>query len=133
MDKKLWEKATNIVTKSYGKKTSAYRSMAISKKYKELGGKYDGRKDDSKGVTRWLNEEWIMVIPYVTNKQKIPCGSKDRRKHACRPSKRITKKTPLTIQELLRKHDKQDIIAMAKLKKKDAEKYRVNWNKLELY
>ena len=69
----LYRKAYNETTKIYGTTSSAYRSMAIVKRYKELGGKYRGKKLQSQGTTRWLKEQWIQVVPFVTIGKVIPC------------------------------------------------------------
>ncbi len=63
MDNPIYRKAIAIVNEQYGTKTSAYRSMAIVKKYKELGGKYKDTKKEDEGVTRWLKEKWVQVGP----------------------------------------------------------------------
>jgi len=127
---KLYEKATGVVTKTYGTKTSAYRSMAIVRQYKQMGGTYKKNANTKpQGVSRWLKEQWIQVIPFIDHKQKIPCGSSRRRKHACRPSLRISKSTPITIQEVIKKHGKQKIKQLASKKKANTEKSRVNWVK----
>ena len=126
-DAELWKRATAIVTKSYGTTTSAYRSMAIAKKYKELGGTYHGKKDTTKGVKRWLDEQWIKVIPFIQENKKIACGASERRKHACRPFKRISRETPPTINELIKQHGKEKLIRLAKAKRKGTEQTRVNW------
>jgi hypothetical protein len=119
MDTKLYEKAKHIVTKQYGSNTSAYRSMAIVKKYKQLGGKYKkNKKKDNGGISRWLNEKWIQVHQYLKNGSHVKCGSSNRRAHACRPSIRVSKKTPLTIQEVVRKHGRKKVLDFTSLKKK---------------
>lgn len=81
----LYEKAKQIADKVY-KKASAYKSGFIVKKYKELGGTYS---DDNKpkDLKRWFREKWIDIggeNPYPVY----------------RPTKRISKKTPLTIDEI---------------------------------
>lgn len=122
----LYQKAIEEINKSYGTKTSAYRSMAIVKKYKELGGTYEGTKSKSTGTTRWLNEKWVKVADYITGK-RTPCGYDDRNKHACRPSVRINAQTPITVQEAIKKHGKELVLSLAREKQKDASKTRVDW------
>jgi hypothetical protein len=58
INKELYAKAKAAINQKYGTKTSAYRSMALVKKYKSMGGKY---RDDggSKKTTRWRKEEWV--------------------------------------------------------------------------
>jgi hypothetical protein len=124
-NKALYERAKKEIDKIYGTKTSAYRSMAIVKKYKEMGGTYSGNKSTS-GTSQWLKEKWVKVNDYINGKS-VPCGYNDRNKHACRPSLRINSKTPITIQEVLKKHGKAKTLELAKAKQKDASKTRVNW------
>ncbi len=124
-NKALYERAKKEIDKIYGTKTSAYRSMAIVKKYKTMGGTYSGNKSTS-GTSQWLKEKWVKVQDYINGKS-VACGYNDRNKHACRPSVRINSKTPITIQEVLKKHGKAKTLELAKAKQKDASKTRVNW------
>lgn len=119
----IYKKAVRKVTQSYGKRTSAYRSMAIVKAYKELGGKYASQKTPT-GTTRWLKEKWIQVIPYLLRGETKACGDSTKR-HACRPLKRISAKTPLTIKELIKLHGENGVRKLAVKKRKGAK--RVNW------
>ena len=54
--------------------------------YKELGGKYSGRKTDGT-LTRWYKEEWQSIAP----KDNYP---------VFRPTIRVNAKTPLTASEI---------------------------------
>lgn len=83
INKKLYEKAKEIVYPQY-KKPSAFRSGAVIKKYKELGGKF--KEEGERKLKRWFEEEWKDI------------GNKDY--PVFRPSKRITKDTPLTPEEI---------------------------------
>lgn len=76
------------------KKSSAYKSGFIVKKYKELGGTYEDDKN-SKNLERWFKEDWKDVggLNYPV----------------FRPSKRISKNTPLTINEIDKKNLKEQI------------------------
>jgi hypothetical protein len=97
----LYEK---IKTKIYKKikKHSAYRSgilvqkykTAFTKKYGKKKSPYKGKKTHKKGLKRWFDEEW------VNQKGKIGYQHKH---DIYRPSKRITKKTPITHGELTKK------------------------------
>jgi hypothetical protein len=136
-DEKLYAKAVRAVNKVYGTTTSAYRSMAIVKKYNELGGTYEGTKAQCKktkdkrcdGTSQWLAEKWIQVVPFVEEGKRKKCGEDRRRAHACRPSVRINERTPITVQEGVAKHGKEKTLCLAKSKHKDTEKVRVDWNK----
>lgn len=80
----LYEKAKEIVYKQYSK-PSAYRSGQLVKKYKEMGGTYSGKKPDD-GLTRWYKENWKDI------------GGKEYPVY--RPTKRVSKDTPLTASEI---------------------------------
>jgi len=83
-DMALYEKAKAIVYPRYDK-PSAYRSGALQKEYKRLGGKYT---DDKGGrpLQRWFKEGWKDV------------GGEDYPTY--RPTKRVSKDTPLTESEV---------------------------------
>ncbi len=89
----LYERAKKIVYAQYSK-PSAYRSGALVKKYKELGGTFKGEKKKSTGLPRWFAEKWVNQHGHVGYKHK---------NDVYRPSKRITKKTPTTWTELSKK------------------------------
>lgn len=112
-------------------KHSAYKSMYIQKVYKELGGKYRG-KQNKEGVKRWNDEEWIQVIPYLENGEKIICGASNKKNKVCRPFKRINNETPITINELINLHGKNNLLKLARLKINDM-KGRVYWKRLKFY
>jgi hypothetical protein len=92
---------------------SAYRSGILVKKYKDAFSKkhgpkkppYKGNKTKKKGLARWFAEEW--------KNQRGEIGYKYKN-DVYRPSKRITKKTPTTFNELTDKS----------IKKARSEKYR---------
>jgi hypothetical protein len=96
----LYELAKSIVYPRYSK-PSAYRSGALQKKYKELGGTYidDGKE---KTLARWFKEEWKDVNPKKTE-TSYP---------VYRPTIRVNDKTPLTVNEI----DKKDLIKKSKQK-----------------
>ena len=108
-NKELYEKAKRIVYAQYAK-PSAYRSGALVKKYKELGGTYIQQKTakggsiDDKPLRRWFLERWADVNPDKTDKS-YP---------VYRPTKRITSETPKTVKEI----PKERLKEQAKLKQK---------------
>jgi len=97
----LYEQAKKIADETY-KKPSAYKSGFIIKKYKELGGTYAGKKDENKGIARWFKEQWQDI------------GNKDYPVY--RPTKRITKDTPLTADEIDKKQAKKQIALKQEIK-----------------
>ena len=98
----LYNKAKEIADKTY-KKSSAYKSGFIVKKYKELGGGY---VDDNKpkNLKRWNKEMWkdIGGLNYPVY----------------RPTIRISKKTPLLASEIDTKNLKKQIALKQKIKGK---------------
>lgn len=90
VDKKKWaiaKKAADIIYK----RPSAYKSGYIVKKYKELGGTFKGTKKKVTGLPRWFAEKWVNQHGRVGYEHK---------NDVYRPSKRVTKKTPVTWSEL---------------------------------
>jgi hypothetical protein len=81
---KLYKKAKSIVNKQYSA-PSAYRSGAYVKTYKDMGGTYEDDGEE-KTLRRWFKEDWKDV------------GNKSYPVY--RPTKRITKDTPLTPEEI---------------------------------
>lgn len=114
----MYERVKRKVYASY-KTHSAYRSGMLVKLYKKeftkkYGNKrspYDGKKPSKKdtGLKRWFAEEW------KANDGKIGYRKKG---DVYRPTKRVTKKTPITFNELTKSEIK-------KAKKEKKEKGRV--------
>jgi hypothetical protein len=97
---KLYKKSKKIADKKY-KKPSAYKSGFIVKKYKELGGTYTNDKKTKK-LSRWFKEKWKDV-----GNKKYP---------VYRPSRRISKKTPLLVKEINKNNLKKQIKLKQKIK-----------------
>jgi len=73
---------------------SAYASAWIVKEYKKRGGTYKGKKSGKTGVARWMKEKW-------TTQDGSACGSaKFKGVKKCRPTVRVSSKTPVTWKEL---------------------------------
>ena len=114
VDDKLYEQTKQEVYKQIPKH-SAYRSGILVQKYKEkfkkkYGNKspYRGKKTDKKGIARWFKEEWV--------NQRGEIGYKNKN-DIYRPSKRITKDTPITHGELTKKEIKISKLIAKQLKK----------------
>ena len=100
VDNKLYNKTKKYIYKKYPKH-SAYRSGLLVQKYKKdfkkkNGNKnpYSGKKTKKKGLKRWFAEKWVNQRGKVGYKYK---------NDIYRPSKRITRGTPLTHKELSKK------------------------------
>jgi hypothetical protein len=104
-DQKLYNKTKKRLYKKIPKH-SAYRSGLLVKKYKKNFTKkygktkqpYIGKKNKKTGLSRWFNEEW--------KNQRGEIGYKYKN-DVYRPTKRITKKTPITFDELSKKRIKK--------------------------
>lgn len=62
---------------------------------------YKGKRDSKKGVARWLKEKWVDACVKKNGKHP-PCGNspEDSDYPYCRPTVRVTNKTPTTLSEL---------------------------------
>lgn len=130
LNKAIYRKAKALADKTY-ERHSAYKSMFLTKKYLELGGKYKTPKKESK-LSRWREEKWIKILPYLLEGKEVVCGSGGKDKHSCRPLKRINKDTPMTISELIKKHGKRKLVSLAKKKAKNMD-IRINWEEGKEY
>ena len=126
LNKSLYKKATEKAKKKFKRYPSAYASMWIQREYQKEGGKYKNPKPKKGNTTKWLEEEWIQVIPYLKDGKKIACGSQNKDTKVCRPFKRIDKDTPITLKEVLEKWGKKKVLEMAKKKNSDM-KGRIYW------
>lgn len=97
----LYAKAKEIADKKFSK-PSAYKSGFIVKKYKEMGGTYSGKKPSKKGIAGWFKENWkdVAGLEYPVY----------------RPTKRISKDTPLTPDEIDPKNLQKQIRLKQKIK-----------------
>lgn len=93
LDPDLYEKAKKLADSIY-KKHSAYKSGYIVKTYKELGGRYQN-DNKPKDLKRWFEEKWVDI-----GNEEYP---------VFRPTKRVNKKTPLTVDEINKKNLMQQI------------------------
>jgi hypothetical protein len=101
LNPQLYERAKREVYAQY-KKPSAYRSGALVKRYKELGGKYGETPKEKTPLSRWFKEEWKDI------------GGKSYPVY--RPTKRVTKDTPLTASEIDKVHAQKQIALKQKIK-----------------
>lgn len=99
-NKELYAKVKSMADEIY-KKSSAYKSGYIVKKYKELGGTYSDDKQP-KELKRWFNEQWKDI------------GGKEYPVY--RPTVRINKDSPLTVSEIDKKQLQQQIKLKQKIK-----------------
>lgn len=96
----LYEKVKEEAKARFKAWPSAYASGWLVKEYKRRGGTYEGERSPSKGLDRWFAEKWINVCHWP---KKVPCGrhqSNPKLYPYCRPSRKVSPKTPKTVQEL---------------------------------
>jgi hypothetical protein len=100
----LWNRVKVEAKKKYKVWPSAYASGWLTKEYKKRGGKFQtpskSRSRSKSLLTRWYEEKWIDVCYYP---KKVPCGRNQSREGPypyCRPSKRVSSKTPKLAKEL---------------------------------
>lgn len=121
-DIKMYNKTKKMIYKKYPKH-SAYRSGILVKTYKKEYMKkygknkepYRGKKSKKEGLKRWFREKWVNQRGEVGYKYK---------NDIYRPSKRITKKTPITHKELSKKEIKR--ARREKYSKKRVKKFKKN-------
>jgi len=93
VDQRLYKKVKARADKIYAV-PSAFKSGWIVKTYKSLGGTYE--KDNKvRSLRRWFKEKWVDI-----GHKQYP---------VYRPTKRISKKTPLTVGEIDPKQAKRQI------------------------
>ncbi len=115
VDQDLYDKIKKEATRKFQSPSGIYRSSWIVREYKKRGGRYSGNKPKQSGLKRWYRERWIdLNRPIVNTKGKVidyeDCGRSPRQMKSrrvkyplCRPTYRITSKTPRTYKELTQK------------------------------
>ncbi len=111
---RLYNRIKSGVKRKVKRWPSAYASGQVVRMYKQKGGKYRCSKFGS--LDRWFKERWVDVC---TGK---PCGRKKgehRRYPYCRPSRKISSKTP------------RFKISRAEIKRRCAIKHRLKGKKMK--
>lgn len=108
VNKKLYAKVLKSVKAKSEVWPSAYASGRLVQEYKKRGGTYYFGKVVS-GLTRWFKEKWVDVC----SKKKSTCARSTSKYPYCRPTVRVTSKTPKTVKEI----PKNKLKEMCKLKK----------------
>ena len=129
IDVKLYQEVKEEAKQRFSVWPSAYASGWLVKTYKARGGRYedvgnDDKKDtiDKRPLNRWYREHWVNVCTYLENGKLTTCG----RAHAttvnypyCRPSVRVSDKTPTTLYELINQRGKQELRKRCAIKRSD--------------
>lgn len=115
LNKALYERVKSEAKSRFKNWPSAYASGWLVKEYKRRGGRYKGNKPG--GVGRWFKEKWVNACSWP---RRVPCGRKSMKRAFpyCRPSVRVTKRTPKTVHEMT----KSKIRKMCKRKRRDSKK-----------
>ena len=136
-NKVLYAKVKRMANEKFDTPSSIYRSSWIVKKYKSLGGTYAAKTKPKKtGLARWFKEEWVDLKRPIKTKAKkstkkvqkyMPCGRPSAKMSKlkyplCRPSIRVTKKTPRTYNEISKK-------SLVKAKKQKKSMKRIKFGK----
>ena len=100
LDPEIYKKAKAEADKIY-KVHGAYKSGFIVKKYKELGGRY-GDDGETRNLKRWFDEKWKDV------------GNKSY--PVFRPTVKVSKDTPLTVNEIDKSNLKKQIELKQRIK-----------------
>jgi len=121
LDQKLYARVIVEAKKKFLVWRSAYASGWVVRTYKERGGRY--QSTGAKGpLDRWYREQWVDVCHYAKTKTIKPCGRKraawDDDYPYCRPLKRITPQTPVTLDELVAKEGLRGIRQRCEEKKR---------------
>ena len=100
LNQPLYDQVKKEADKIYSK-SSGYKSGYIVKRYKDLGGTY-APDAKTKNLKNWFKEEWkdIGGLAYPVY----------------RPTKRVTAKTPLTVDQIDKKNLKDQIKLKQKIK-----------------
>lgn len=141
---RLYESVAREARQKFRRWPSAYGSAWLVKEYKARGGTYQSRRSPKAssrrkrrsrsphGVGRWMREEWVQVIPYLKHGRRVACGARKDAAKACRPLRRVSSETPLTISELVRLHGAKRVLDLAAQKTKDMDG-RVHWERGAFY
>ena len=122
LDKKLYSQVLKKVKAKAKVWPSAYASGRVVQEYKKLGGRYSNFGDNRiqqfgkkiiSGLTRWFKEKWVNVCVKNKKGNYTPCAKSTKKYPYCRPSVRVTSKTPKTVKEI----PKDKLKKMCKIKK----------------
>lgn len=107
-NKSLYKKVIKDAKKKFKSPSGVYRSAWIVREYLKRGGKYESPKKPSSkvGLKRWFKEDWVDI----SSKNRVSCGRSSGSKRGypvCRPSRRVSSKTPKTVRELTRSEKKK--------------------------
>ena len=125
-DTNLWAKVQEMAKTTFREHPTAYSNAWAVRRYAKLGGDWETTGGD---LGNWFREGWLDVIALLKEGKIVKCGDGEGGK-ACRPTKRINKDTPITLQELLELYSVKEILKFAERKANNME-LKAQWRKLE--
>lgn len=120
LDRQLYDQIVQQAKTKFLVWPSAYASGWVVKTYLARGGTYRTDAPTQRPLKRWYNQNWIDVCHYLETGTKRPCGRKTASWQDypyCRPEKKISPKTPRTLDQLLRSHGRKRLQEFCKTKK----------------
>jgi hypothetical protein len=124
-DTELWAKIQEMAKTTFREHPTAYSNAWAVRRYAKLGGEWETEGGDLDDLFR---EGWVDVVALLKDGKVVLCGEGEG--SACRPTKRINKDTPITLQELLELYSVKDILKFAEQKRENME-LKAQWRKLE--
>lgn len=112
LNEKLYSSVKLQANEVFSSKTGVYRSSWIVREYKKQGGIYSASPIvPSNGLKQWYKEKWVDLNRPIYDNNKPnevigyePCGRKTTKNTdiypLCRPSVKVSVKTPKTYKEL---------------------------------
>ena len=130
LNTQLYNRVKGDAKRKFARFPSLYASSWIVREYKKRGGRYSRNttyssktpKKKKTGISRWYTEKWVDVRAYLTTGKYVSCGSSLKANKACRPIKRVSAQTPITVGELLKLHKpnaKAKLLKLVRQKERD--------------
>jgi hypothetical protein len=126
-NKTLYKRIVREAKKKFDTWPSVYASMYVQAEYQRRGGEYFEKKT---GLKDWFRAKWVQLLPLLQDGKIVDCGDDNKDSKACRPTVRVNKDTPITIQQLLEIHSVEDLIKAAEKKNNDMSG-RMQWKDLK--
>ena len=118
VDSNLYQKIKLRVKTTVARWPSAYASGQVVQQYKRAFAKkypnknpYTTSKSKSSALTRWYKEKWVDLCRPIKKNKYATCGRGQLtgKYPFCRPSKRVSKNTPMTVSEITKLFGKQKL------------------------
>ena len=100
LDQRLYDEVVRDVRRRVSSWPSAYASGQVVREYKRRGGRYEGSRRRDASLSRWFKEDWRNVCERDSSGSYPTCDAGSRRMPYCRPTVRVSKRTPRTVDEM---------------------------------